>query len=292
MANLFAPAFPDPGSGDPGDKDLTGAADSSEYVMGTAFEVLTAGTITGVVFYVPTSNQPTNSEFGVGVFDISAGSAGGVLLVHDTVTAPTAGEAGTWKTYTLSTPVAAETGKKYRAAARTNRYAYSRFVFDAAAVTNGSIRGLQDNGPAGFPNGGFEVGPGAGLFPSPNSSFRAALYGIDVAVDFGATGTVAAALPGLTAAAAGAVTVAGSASAALPALTGAATGALAVAGAAALTLPALQAAFAGERPADGPLAAALPALTAALAGVSGSRTTPRASAGSTPRIAGGTTARL
>lgn len=241
MASLFAPAFPSPGSGNSGDQDLTGSADSSEYVMGLAFSVAVAGTLTGIKYYVPTVNQPTNAQFGVGLFDITAGSGSAVQLVHDLVTAPTSVAAGTWVTYTLSTPQALVPAKKYRAAVRLNRYAFSRFVFETSTVVNGNITGLQDDGPGGFPNNAFESTLGPTDFPSPNSSFHAAYYGVDVDIAFTASGTLAATLPAITASVTGGMRDRGTSDPTLPALTGSFAGNLILGGSLGGVLPALSA---------------------------------------------------
>jgi hypothetical protein len=180
---LFGASFPAAGGG--GSQDLTGTTESTLYVMATAIQFLANGTITGVRYYVPTSAQPSNGNFAVGVYraDPSGGiSSGPVLLVQESKTAPTAGAAGTWVTFPLTTPQAVTTGQICYAMVRTNRYAFSTNVF-VSAVTNGNLQGVATTGAGtAFPNGSFNAAtPNTDPFDPPSAGgANGACYGIDV----------------------------------------------------------------------------------------------------------------
>jgi hypothetical protein len=207
VASVFAPSFPDPGSG--GSQNLTGDADADDYTMGTHVRPLVAGTVTAIRYYVPTGHQPTNAAFGVGLYkvDPTAGVASPIVLAWQSATPPTAGQAGTWVTYTLASPVTVAAGDELYPTVRTNRYAYSTHVFDAGSFTVGNLAVPADSST--FPNGAFTTGSGVtSVTPpaNPATSFNATFYGVDL--DFTVSG-------GSTLALAGAATSTSSATGAL-----------------------------------------------------------------------------
>lgn len=183
-ASLFAPTFPAPGGG--GTQDLTGSGDTGLYVMSTGITILANGSITGILFYCPTTTQPTNPDFSIGLWlaDPTSGiQSGATLLAQQAASAPTAGQAGTFVTYALTTPQAVTSGQTVYPVVRTNAYAVSSLVF-SGAVTSGSLRGVADGGtaPAPFPNGAYEdSGASTDPIPNPKKSFNSAFYGVDVA---------------------------------------------------------------------------------------------------------------
>ena len=181
--SLFAGSFPAPGAG--GSQDLTGSGDSTKYNMGTHVKMTAAGTVTGVSYFVPTAVQPTNPDFGVGLYlaDPTTGptGVGRLVLVFDAATAPTSGAAGTWVTFTLSTPQSVDATNELYVVVRTNRYAVSGHVFDTGkAGGDGLVTGPADSGT--FPNGAFTSGVGIDSTPPnfPATSFNASFYGVDV----------------------------------------------------------------------------------------------------------------
>lgn len=174
--SLFDGVFPPQVIG--GTRDLTGSGDSTTYILGTGINPLANGRFTGLRFYIPTT-LPDNSEFAVGVFDITSGVGSAVLLQHDLVSLPSSGDANTWKTYNFSAPVDLEANHHYMLAVRTNRYAFNSKEFDGTSYTNGDLRGFASDASGGFPNGAFYDSPSGGAFPCPNSQFNSSFYGID-----------------------------------------------------------------------------------------------------------------
>ena len=185
--SLFAPGFPAAGPG--GSQDLNGTSDNAKYVMGTHVRVTADGTVTGVRYFVPVLNQPTNPDFGVGLFrvDPTNGVLGSVsVLAWQAETTPGAGAAGTWVTFPLAAPQAVTAGDELYVAVRTNRYAYATHAF-ATDFVSGDLLGGVNSGP--YPNGAFVTGSGADATPPsvPNGSFNETFYGVDLA--FAAIGT-------------------------------------------------------------------------------------------------------
>lgn len=179
QASLFGGVFPAPGGG--GTQDLTGSGDSVEYVMGNGFLLGVPGTVPAIRWFVPTVAQPTNGDFAIGLF--LADPTGGILsptslLTSQSVTAPTAGAAGTWVDFTLAAPQTRSAGDIVYPVVRTNRYAYSTNVF-TSAVVNGPLTGVANN-PPNFPNGSYDSANATNNPLTNPTQGGGTSYGIDI----------------------------------------------------------------------------------------------------------------
>lgn len=185
-SSLFGGAFPAPGAG--GSQNLTGTGDTAKYAMGTHLKVTVPGTVSAVMWFVPTDAQPDNADFGVGLYAADPvngpSGAGRSVLTFQAATAPTSGSAGTWVTFPLDSPQSVDGTMELYAIVRTNRYAVSTHVFDGGqSSSDGNLTSAADSGT--FPNGAFTDGVSIDATPPafPSSSFNASFYGIDVAFE-------------------------------------------------------------------------------------------------------------
>jgi hypothetical protein len=181
MASLLGQTTPSGGW-----SDATGSTDSVEYILSTGIQFAVAGTISGVWYFVPTT-IPTNAQFAIGAIKVNSGVLTSPSIVaSEAQTKPASGDAGTWKLFTFTTPVAVAAGDKFLICVRTNRYALKSHFFQSAAVVNGNLTGWQD-APTAFPNGCFKnSGLGTNIGAVPTQSFDQSFYGIDA--DFTASG--------------------------------------------------------------------------------------------------------
>ena len=245
---------------------VTDASDGTPGITtATTIRFAADGTVPAVRFFATTT---VGGTYTAGLWSVDSSDPGGGTLLQQKsmAAAPTP---GTWNTVTFDTPVSVTSAGLYRASLFSSggRYVATTGFFTADLVNGNLTADASGDTVAGktISQGTFRI---ASVFGYPNTSGSGTSYFVDV--DFfagapaGASGTVTAGLPALTAAAAGTVPVSGSADVLLPALTGATSGTVATSGTLTGALPALTASVSGTATASGTLAAPLPALQAAV----------------------------
>ena len=241
------------------------AANGAAITLGVRFTVSESLDIAAVPFYAPTTNTGT---YTAGLWQTTAdddpnGTGTGTLLQSGSL-ASGAVTAGAWNDIPLASPVTCSTGVVYTAGvhASSGQFVLTTNVFSSASIAGNGVTLLQsgtDPNPPGLGsmlNGSFTEGA-ALAYPATATGSD---YFIDVAIAGSVTGELAATLPAIAAAAAGASSSAAVLAAALPELAASAAGRGVSTVTLAATLPELVAAAAGQAHATGTLTATLPAL--------------------------------
>lgn len=233
MANLFTSQTPASGDNSDGTPGITTA---------TAVRFAVTGNVTGIRFY---ATATVGGTYTVALWDVTAADpngSGGTLLASNTMGGAPTG--GAWNSVAFDPPVAVVTTKLYKAGvfSGAGRYVFTSSFFGSDLVNGDITADANGDDPIGLGNlnqGSFTINASLAY---PTNQPGSSCYFVDVeftADVASASGTVAAVLPALTAAASGTASSTGTAAAVLPALTAAAAGTASASGAAAAALPAL-----------------------------------------------------